>query len=450
MKKLDPNNWKDSYKWQFEAFPFFCSAYQRISAPPKNRYYDVWNDFLNCFDNGHLVAFEPKKTLNRKGEIMLKELLSGKDDFLILFRGVHKKIRKAIENCLEVREQGNFANIDGWWPEWQGVLSEISSILFPFDFTLNDKMKEWQEEGDPIFRILSENVRVNENSFFNDAEEEAVKIRKKFKDPKEARSEFIRKFGWIQNSYLGIKKLSPIWVRDFIAEAKNHKSEKDRKRILRKYKILVETAIEGITFRDNKKKLLLIGVELMEKWLRLICRQNGWKFEELRWLSMDEVLLLLQGEKKYLVLAKKMARSKKRIGIMTEIGYTNINENFWKKVVAAQSVEMNLKEIKGLSGNKGNYIGIARVITNIKKESKNLKAGDVLVTSMTRPEYLPLMKKASAFVTDEGGITCHAAIIAREMNKPCIIGTKIATQVLKDGDLVEVDADKGIIKIIKK
>jgi len=53
-------------------------------------------------------------------------------------------------------------------------------------------------------------------------------------------------------------------------------------------------------------------------------------------------------------------------------------------------------------------------------------------------------------VTDEGGITCHAAIISRELKKPCIIGTKIATKVLKDGDLVEVDADKGIVKILKK
>jgi pyruvate,water dikinase len=60
------------------------------------------------------------------------------------------------------------------------------------------------------------------------------------------------------------------------------------------------------------------------------------------------------------------------------------------------------------------------------------------------------MKKAIAFITDEGGITCHAAIIARELKKPCIIGTKIATKVLKDGDLVEVDANKGVVKIIKK
>jgi len=60
-----------------------------------------------------------------------------------------------------------------------------------------------------------------------------------------------------------------------------------------------------------------------------------------------------------------------------------------------------------------------------------------------------VMKKAKAIIADEGGITCHAAIVSRELSVPCIVGTQISTQVLKDGDLVEVDANKGIIRKIK-
>ena len=60
------------------------------------------------------------------------------------------------------------------------------------------------------------------------------------------------------------------------------------------------------------------------------------------------------------------------------------------------------------------------------------------------------MKKAAAIITDKGGVLSHAAIVAREMKKPCIIGTKVATEVLHDGDLVEVDADNGIVKILEK
>ena len=73
-----------------------------------------------------------------------------------------------------------------------------------------------------------------------------------------------------------------------------------------------------------------------------------------------------------------------------------------------------------------------------------------MVSPMTTPNYLAAMKKAAAFITDEGGITCHAAIVARELKKPCLIGTKIATKVLRDGDLVEVDAGRGVVKILKR
>ena len=69
---------------------------------------------------------------------------------------------------------------------------------------------------------------------------------------------------------------------------------------------------------------------------------------------------------------------------------------------------------------------------------------------MTRPEFLPAMKKASAIVTDEGGITSHAAIVSRELGIPCIIGTKNATEILKNGDLVEVKANHNMVVILEK
>jgi len=90
-----------------------------------------------------------------------------------------------------------------------------------------------------------------------------------------------------------------------------------------------------------------------------------------------------------------------------------------------------------------------RIVFNPAK-IKNFEKGDVLVTGMTRPEFLQIMKKAVAFVTDAGGMLSHAAIVARELKKPCILATEVATKVLHDGDLVEVDANKGIVKIIKK
>lgn len=105
----------------------------------------------------------------------------------------------------------------------------------------------------------------------------------------------------------------------------------------------------------------------------------------------------------------------------------------------------NIKEIKGNIACMGMAKGKVKIILS-PEEFHNFEEGDILVTSMTMPDYLPIMKKASAIITDEGGISCHAAIVSRELKKPCIIGTKIATKVLKNGDLVKIDANRGLIK----
>lgn len=104
--------------------------------------------------------------------------------------------------------------------------------------------------------------------------------------------------------------------------------------------------------------------------------------------------------------------------------------------------------IKGQVGNKGIAQGRVKVIFNTDDFYK-MEDGDVLVTTMTTPDFVVLMQKSSAIVTDIGGLLSHASIVSREMGKPCVIGTKVATQILKDGDMVEVDADEGIVRIIK-
>jgi len=101
--------------------------------------------------------------------------------------------------------------------------------------------------------------------------------------------------------------------------------------------------------------------------------------------------------------------------------------------------------LKGSTVQSGVVRGVVRILKR-KEQISELQEGEILVSPMTTPDFLPAMKSAVAIITDEGGITCHAAIVSRELKKPCIIGTKIATQVLKDGMEVEVDADKGIVR----
>ena len=106
------------------------------------------------------------------------------------------------------------------------------------------------------------------------------------------------------------------------------------------------------------------------------------------------------------------------------------------------------KQFKGTVAREGfkKIRGIVRVVLD-KKDFSKFKKGEILVTDETDASFLPLMKKAKAFITDEGGILCHAAIVAREMKKPCVVGTKIASRVLKTGDVVEISID-GTVRIL--
>ena len=115
---------------------------------------------------------------------------------------------------------------------------------------------------------------------------------------------------------------------------------------------------------------------------------------------------------------------------------------------------LKTKKIKGIvasvaGGQSKKIRGITKVVFNEKDFSK-FKKGEILVTDETDAAFLPIMRLAKAIITNEGGILCHAAIVARELKKPCVTGTKIATQVLKDGDRVEIDTKKGIVKILKR
>ncbi len=107
-----------------------------------------------------------------------------------------------------------------------------------------------------------------------------------------------------------------------------------------------------------------------------------------------------------------------------------------------------IKEIKGIVAQKGKFKGKVYLVKDFKN-LKNIKKGMVLVTPQTRPQFNKFIKQAGAIITDEGGLLCHASMLARELKIPCIVGTKIATKVLKTGNRVEIDSKKRLIKIIK-
>jgi phosphohistidine swiveling domain-containing protein len=116
--------------------------------------------------------------------------------------------------------------------------------------------------------------------------------------------------------------------------------------------------------------------------------------------------------------------------------------------IEEKKVDHNITELKGFVASKGKVSGKV-VIVRGADDFHKIKGGEILVAVLTTPNYVGAMAKSAAIVTDVGGITSHAAVVSRELGKPCIIGTKIATQVLKDGDMVAVDAEQGIVTILQ-
>jgi len=113
--------------------------------------------------------------------------------------------------------------------------------------------------------------------------------------------------------------------------------------------------------------------------------------------------------------------------------------------VESETPEEESKElVRGLGASPGRGSGEVRVLVSPDKDN-GFESGDVLVAEMTTPDWVPLMMKASAIVTDGGGVTCHAAIVSREMGLPCVVGTRSATKILQDKMLVTVDGTHGIV-----
>ncbi len=165
-----------------------------------------------------------------------------------------------------------------------------------------------------------------------------------------------------------------------------------------------------------------------------------------RTMTKDEIFRILNGERIPLFNTEKIIDKQgiQNVSLKEFIlinNYHILEEEDHSIIIGQVACAGGAKKISGL---------VKIVRRNSSEDFINFCDNDILVSLATSPVFLPIMKRSLAIITDEGGLTSHAAIISRELNKPCIVGTKIATKVLKDGDLVEVDTEKGIVNIIKK
>jgi rifampicin phosphotransferase len=208
----------------------------------------------------------------------------------------------------------------------------------------------------------------------------------------------------------------------------------------------IEFVQASINIRDNRKEFILKMFTILSDSLRSLAKKYDISYEMISTMADNEIDRLDNPT----FIRDLRDRFEKGVAM---ISYSNkssiglVDYELAKNTIFDQSERKS--SIDGICANKGLYTGSVRIIIS-EKDFHQFQEGEILVTGMTRAEYVPLMRKAGAIITDEGGVTCHAAIISRELGKPCIIGTKVATQVLKDGDKVEVDAENGVVRILNK
>lgn len=283
---------------------------------------------------------------------------------------------------------------------------------------------------------------------------------------------YIKNYFWIKSNFYQATELT---VDDITKDAKkelskNNESEikkeikkiddnfknviKDQKKLLKKLKLnrkdkkLIYFANRLVFWMDERKVGMMKQLYYTFSFLNDVAKRFSMEYHDAAICTVDEVRELISKGNKI---------GKKEIANRNEGAFMVLEKNKKVKMIFGEegrklfdiATHVDEKEIKGTVASSGsNKIvkGVARIVLNPVKS--DFKKGEILVTSMTRVEFIPLMRKASAVVTNEGGLACHAAIVSRELGIPAIIGTKNATRMLKDGDLIELDLSKGVVKKI--
>lgn len=260
------------------------------------------------------------------------------------------------------------------------------------------------------------------------------------------------------------ERLKPMLEKDVDEEIKRIESirlqnDKDYKMVCKTYHFspelrgLINAMREFIYLRTHTTEVSdHLPITSRQTLLQVAAKRLGLTNEQVVTLTTFEIAQLLEGKKiadlvtmlakrqeayAFVLIDRKMSIL---IGKEAQEFYDRFTPSFNRKVTKIDTVI-----ITGMPASMGKATGPAKILFAHNDIAK-VEKGDILVAPVTTPDYILAMEKAAAFVTDEGGITSHAAIVAREFGVPCVVGTKVATKIFKDGDLIEVDANMGVVR----
>lgn len=215
---------------------------------------------------------------------------------------------------------------------------------------------------------------------------------------------------------------------------------------LRDWVRLVQRYVYLRTYRTN---MLRKFYHRIKPFIHEIAGRMGWDKELMPYFTPRELEEYLKTGKK--PDKEEIKRRSEKFLLIRKWGAIKIysRDERIKKIMREELPEV--KEVKKLEG-EGIYPGVAEGKVKLVEDAESggkLERGEILVSTMTTPDMSPIIKRASAIVTDEGGMTCHAAVISKEMGVPCVVGAEEATEVLEDGQKVKVDAEKGIVEVLE-
>lgn len=307
-------------------------------------------------------------------------------------------------------------------------------------------------------------------SFINQAEIDLLKIAAN--KSSETIEHYQSRYFWLNNNYINAQVLPVSYFKKQILSwrrarlnlnenirQRNLASAKNKKlktHLLKKFKLsrllktLLQISEDFIWWQDQRKKFTYFNIHMGHQVLREISKRTGYTTQELKYTLLPEIKsILLFGRPKKAALKERIKKSVMLLTPSSAHIFAGLKAKKIISIIKTGRTKTDLiTDFRGLSASTGRAIGPARIIKSAT-EIKKIQPGDILVACMTRPDYVPAMKKAAAIVTDEGGITSHAAITSRELGIPCIIGTKIATKVIHNGDIIEVNANHGWVKRLK-
>jgi len=448
-----------------------CQSSLLVKKIHRTRADIIWQ----VYKDGYLRQVHLKENWSRSGKTISRRLLNDKAYFSFL----KKEIEKAEGRADLFRKK--FCNEDLVKLSFKKLIvaaEKIKELWFDYDII---NVPAWFWGGDQFRELVKKNLRIPEVEFLTlstpvkktfvsqlefDLLSAAVLIKNKKSNLGETAIKLSDKYGWIPFGYDGPE----YWGKEyFIKEIKNNFSSaekklkiitaadkenlKQREEIIKKFKLTKQQLgqigkLNYLALWTDERKKVDFGLSYCyAKILWEIERRFNISYVNLKYLLTEELPLVQSQKEKFLGL------SEQRIKNEFTAEFKNGKIKFLTPREQKEFLNNNKEKpgdgiIKGFVASKGlkeKYEGRVKILFT-PEDVKKVKTGDFVVASMTTPDYILAMKKAAGFITDEGGITCHAAIVSREMGKPCIIGTKIATQVLKDGDLVEIDTGRGIVR----